>query len=68
MYRLFNLLATERCPCKKAPEAVEHILQSCELYTNVREFRWSALSTKLFGTFMDLVSTTDFIKGTGVLI
>jgi hypothetical protein len=50
------------------PEALEHVLQNCELYTDARESKWSAQKAKLFGTSLDLDRTINFIKATGLLI
>ena len=71
MFKTFSVGDTDMCPCNRASETVEHVLQNCELYSAARVANWptpTSMNTKLYGAKMDLDSTIDFIKATGLQI
>ena len=69
MQRL-GLSHTENCPCHAGPQTPEHAPQPC-LHAEARLQHWTiwtTLADKLWGSKDDLVTTTNFINGTGLRI
>ena len=59
------------CPCGAANQTPEHLLQDCNLHTNLRFECWretTPLATKLNGGLEDLRCTVAFVKKTGVSV
>ena len=68
MQRL-GLSHTENCPCDAGQQTPEHVLQSCPLHAEARLQQWpiwTTLADKLWGSKEDLMTTTNFINGTGL--
>ena len=63
MHRL-KLATTPLCPCGKAPQTPEHVLQTCPNFSSLRQKTWPSgisLYSKLYGSHQELVDTTSFV-------
>ena len=63
MHRL-KLATTPLCPCGKAPQTPEHVLQTCPNLSRLRQKTWpsgKSLHSKLYGSHQELVDTTSFV-------
>ena len=66
-----KLVPSPLCPCGKANQTAEHILQECELHNTLRQAIWPAetpIQTKLCGCREELIRTVEFILQTGLAI
>ena len=57
------------CSCGQAAETVQHVLQDCRLYSNVRQSIWRErvdMHTKLYGPLPELEKTVAFIAQAGI--
>ena len=62
---------TDQCPCGTGVQDVDHLLQTCPTYKDLRQEHWPeevALSQKLWGPPEDLHRTTDFTAATKLQI
>ena len=69
LYTKFGIGQSNECPCAEGPMTSEHILQSCPMYTAVRNNTWPSptlLEKKLYGALEDLRRTANFIQETGL--
>ena len=75
-YHLFNKFKvgeTDLCSCTTDSQTVEHILQSCPLYEELRHRHWpepdqATVAQKLFGSLEDLRRTTAFVEDSRLVI
>ena len=70
-YETFKVGDTDQCPCGEEAQTAEHILQSCELYKELRVRTWpqpTLEAQKLYGCLTDLQRTAAFISETGLTI
>ena len=70
LYKKFRLVPSPLCTCGEE-ETPEHVIQNCPLYDRMRSRAWPTradLHTKLHGSKQDLLTTTSFIKQTGLAI
>lgn len=64
MHRRFHLAPSPFCPCGRAEQTTEHILQDCPELQDLRKETWpqrTSLQDKLYGTVEALQKTTDFV-------
>ena len=70
MYKL-KLAHTNECPCNTGIQTVQHILQDCPIYTELRGETWRGevdYLEKLWGPASELLKTTAFMRRTGLKI
>ena len=68
MYKL-KLAHTNECPCGTGIQTVEHILQDCPQYTELRSDTWRRevdYLDKLWGSASELRKTADFLRQTNL--
>ena len=70
--RRIHLVPTDLCQrCGNAPMTTDHILQECDALIQQRKAFWpqeTPVTTKLFGTLLDLQRTTQFLKDANITI
>ena len=70
MYKL-KLSHTNECQCGTSIQTVEHILQDCPVFTQLRGETWCGgmeIHTKLWGQAAELRKTAEFVRQTGLRI
>ena len=66
MYKL-KLATSPLCPCGTEKQTPEHVLQTCPIFSNLRQKTWpsdKSLHSKLYGSREELEDTTSFISQT----
>ena len=70
--RRIHLVPTDLCQrCGNAPMTTDHILQECDVLIQQRKALWpqdTPVTTKLFGTLLDLQRTAKFLNDSNIII
>ena len=70
--RRIHLVPTDLCQiCGNAPMTTGHVLQECDALIQQRKALWpqeTPVTTKLFGTLLDLQRTAKFLKDSNIII